>query len=329
MYHLQVLIYELFVKEEISMKILAYAAVIFVFCFVAGPVSAQDCSGVKDQISINKNSPKELHRLADQAPQCGEVWEALGDYYYGKRVWNEAQESYQKALKLLPGKKKIISRLEEIRPKVTALIENENDMLAYRRGLGGKTQTLSGPASGEASPSSGARGEERLTIASTQQSMSGASEKPTARQAEQAKKTGVAGKTTEHRVKTAKNAGAPSLQEQGHKAEKVGLVINFDFNSTELTPQSKKLLSQFAEVLNSELAGRSFLVEGNSDNVGERQYNMQLSIARAESVKNYLSGSGVAPARLKVRGFGFDKPIYDNATEEGRAKNRRVEFEEQ
>jgi len=305
------------------MKIIAVAAVVFLSCLVAGAVSAGDCSGVSDQIAVNKNNPRELRRLANEAPQCGEIWEALGDYYYGRKVWNEAQESYQKALNLMPGKKKLESRLHEIAPKATALIKDENDMLAYRRGLRGTTESLSGSPSLNTSSSPEGPGGERLTIASAQEN-TGAAENTTS----QRPRSSDSKKTTARRVKLASSGGSAARQTKGHKAEKVGLVIVFDFNSSQLTEQSKKFLSEFAGVLNGELAGRRFLVEGNTDNVGERQYNMQLSLARAESVKAYLSSNGVAPGRLDVRGFGSDKPIYDNATEEGRARNRRVEFEE-
>ncbi len=294
------------------MRILACTATILILCgFVASSLLAGDCSGVYDQIAVNKNKPAELRKLLEKAPQCGEVWEALGDYYYGKKVWNEAKDSYEEALKLLPGKNKIISRLQELRPKVTALIKDEKELLAYKRGIGGTTHSMSGSASDVASPPSQDAGEERIMIASARENKSAPSKK-----------------TTERRVKLASKPDSPSRQAVRPKAEKVGLIINFDYDSSQLTPESKKLLSGFAEVLNGELAGGRFLVQGHTDNKGERQYNKQLSMARAKSVKYYLSSRNVDPARLQVQGFGMDKPIYDNDTEEGRAKNRRVEFEE-
>jgi hypothetical protein len=67
-------------------------------------------------------------------------------------------------------------------------------------------------------------------------------------------------------------------------------------------------------------------VEGHTDNRGSRSYNLDLSNRRAKSVMEYLNKKGVAPKRLKFRGYGFDKPVATNATPLGRAKNRRVEF---
>jgi outer membrane protein OmpA-like peptidoglycan-associated protein len=68
-------------------------------------------------------------------------------------------------------------------------------------------------------------------------------------------------------------------------------------------------------------------VEGHTDNVGKKQANMALSQKRAESVIKWLTGPGaVKAAQLKAKGYGDTKPIADNKTDEGRAKNRRVDF---
>jgi outer membrane protein OmpA-like peptidoglycan-associated protein len=66
-------------------------------------------------------------------------------------------------------------------------------------------------------------------------------------------------------------------------------------------------------------------IRGHTDNIGNENYNKKLSIARAATVYNYLSRKGIAPARMKYRGFGTTVPVDNNDTESGRAKNRRVE----
>jgi len=256
-------------------------AMILLVCLIANPLFGGDCSQVSNQIAPNKNNPKELRKLLVISPQCGEVYEALGDYFYEKKVWNEAYSNYEEAKKYSPDKTKLSSRLQELRPKVTALIENEQELLAYRRSIGGTTPSL-----------------------------------PTA----SGPKTKLADKTTP--------SGQQLSTQARTKADKVGLVILFDFNSAEITPESKKLLAGFAQVLNTEFAGRNFLINGHSDNIGSREYNLQLSEERARSVKSYLSLNGVDSSRLEVHGYGFDKPIFDNDTESGRSKNRRVEFQE-
>ena len=67
-------------------------------------------------------------------------------------------------------------------------------------------------------------------------------------------------------------------------------------------------------------------VEGHTDNVGYAASNKKLLEARAKSVTAAIVASGVAAARLSAAGFGQDEPVADNRTEQGRAKNRRVEL---
>jgi len=67
-------------------------------------------------------------------------------------------------------------------------------------------------------------------------------------------------------------------------------------------------------------------IEGHASNEGQAQYNLALSKARAEAVRAYLVSKGVSADRLSSAGFGASKPIATNDNEEGREKNRRVEF---
>ena len=67
-------------------------------------------------------------------------------------------------------------------------------------------------------------------------------------------------------------------------------------------------------------------IQGHTDNVGTDQYNDDLSLRRAESVKKFLVSNGIDEARLTTQGFGSSQPIATNDTEEGRAENRRIEF---
>jgi OOP family OmpA-OmpF porin len=65
---------------------------------------------------------------------------------------------------------------------------------------------------------------------------------------------------------------------------------------------------------------------GYTDSTGSAEFNQKLSLARAESVKKYLVGKGVSPGRITTNSGGSAKPVGDNKTKEGRAKNRRVEI---
>jgi OOP family OmpA-OmpF porin len=67
-------------------------------------------------------------------------------------------------------------------------------------------------------------------------------------------------------------------------------------------------------------------LEGHTDSIGTEQYNQGLSERRAASVRDYLQKKGVDSGRITSRGFGESKPIADNKTRDGRAKNRRVEI---
>ena len=67
-------------------------------------------------------------------------------------------------------------------------------------------------------------------------------------------------------------------------------------------------------------------ISGHTDNSGNEANNLRLSGARAKSVADYLIGKGINKERIKIKGYGSSQPIAENKSEEGRAKNRRVEF---
>ncbi|HEX5636935.1 MAG TPA: OmpA family protein, partial [Gammaproteobacteria bacterium] len=101
--------------------------------------------------------------------------------------------------------------------------------------------------------------------------------------------------------------------------------VNFKTASAQLTDNAKAILDTVAKVLVS-IPGVRIQVEAHTDNVGREKDNQTLSEARAQSVKEYLSVKGVTEDRLVAVGFGEGRPVDDNNTEAGRAKNRRVEF---
>ncbi len=101
--------------------------------------------------------------------------------------------------------------------------------------------------------------------------------------------------------------------------------VFFDFNSAHLRPESYPELDRFAQFIKTH---PNLLIEisGHTDSVGTAQYNIKLSTERAQAVKTYLVNKGCNPKQLVVKGYGFSKPVATNQTEEGRQKNRRVEF---
>ena len=101
--------------------------------------------------------------------------------------------------------------------------------------------------------------------------------------------------------------------------------VLFDFAKSTLKPESDAILGKVAEALAAN-AALKLEVEGHTDNVGSDAYNDKLSTARAKSVVKWLEDDGVDGKRLKARGYGKTRPIADNDSDEGRAKNRRVEL---
>jgi outer membrane protein OmpA-like peptidoglycan-associated protein len=101
--------------------------------------------------------------------------------------------------------------------------------------------------------------------------------------------------------------------------------VNFETAKTTLLPSARTILDQVASSL-SAYPSAEVAIHGHTDNVGSASYNMKLSLGRAESVKAYLVSKGIPASRISTKGFGFAKPVADNTTPEGRAKNRRIEF---
>ena len=101
--------------------------------------------------------------------------------------------------------------------------------------------------------------------------------------------------------------------------------ITFPVDSYAIQPQFQQTLNEVARTLGT--YNQTYIdVLGHTDSTGSDAYNQTLSVNRAQSVADYLSARGVARARIGVRGFGETQPIATNATEAGRAQNRRVEI---
>jgi outer membrane protein OmpA-like peptidoglycan-associated protein len=101
--------------------------------------------------------------------------------------------------------------------------------------------------------------------------------------------------------------------------------ILFDTDSARLRPESFAVLDEVLRVLNGD-PGLSLTIEGHTDSSGTAAHNQTLSEERAKAVKDYLVDKGIAANRLATVGYGQSRPVADNATELGRAANRRVEL---
>jgi len=101
--------------------------------------------------------------------------------------------------------------------------------------------------------------------------------------------------------------------------------VNFATSKSNLTTTSMQNLDRVAEIL-IEFPDTNITIQGHTDNTGNKDFNLQLSKKRAESVAQYLSNKGVLFSRFNIEAFGQDAPRYDNNTTQGRAQNRRVEM---
>ncbi len=128
---------------------------------------------------------------------------------------------------------------------------------------------------------------------------------------------------------------AQKIEEEipGAQVERVddGIVVTFDessgvyfaTNKSNINDASQTTLNKLTTVF-KEFPDTNILVVGHTDSVGDAGYNMTLSKNRANAVTNYLTQNGVSSGRLTTNWFGETQPMHDNATAEGRAKNRRV-----
>jgi len=121
-------------------------------------------------------------------------------------------------------------------------------------------------------------------------------------------------------------ADASSLNDELNKSGHVAVYgIHFATGQAVILPDSEAILQQIVKLLQNN-PGLKLRVEGHTDNQGNAAANQTLSEKRAQAVVAWLSGHGVAAARLAAKGFGASKPVADNANDDGRAKNRRVEL---
>ncbi len=118
---------------------------------------------------------------------------------------------------------------------------------------------------------------------------------------------------------------ANELLDQLNKNGYVALYINFDTGKSTIKADSQATLEQVAQMLKA-APELKIEVGGHTDDVGKADANQKLSEGRAQAVVAELTKRGIAAGRLTAKGYGQSKPVADNRTEEGRAKNRRVEL---
>jgi OOP family OmpA-OmpF porin len=117
----------------------------------------------------------------------------------------------------------------------------------------------------------------------------------------------------------------PRVEVRDNKIE-IHEKIQFDFDKATIKPASFDLMNEIASVIAKNPQIKRLRIEGHASSEGNAGHNKTLSDERARSVMKYLNDHGIAPGELVAVGYGADRPIADNATEDGRENNRRVEF---
>jgi OOP family OmpA-OmpF porin len=118
---------------------------------------------------------------------------------------------------------------------------------------------------------------------------------------------------------------APTAK-MGNERIELSETVQFETDSANLVDRSKKLLDEVVNVINDNPDVKRLVIEAHTDSQGAKTHNQKLSEQRGASVKAYLVEKGIPEAKLRVKAFGDTRPIADNKTDEGRAKNRRVDF---
>ncbi len=136
--------------------------------------------------------------------------------------------------------------------------------------------------------------------------------------------TPAAGTSAGRRPGDERTGGVTAAPSAEMSASPVRLLIEFGYNQSRIDPDYRKPMRQIADYLAAHPGTRA-VIEGHADGIGSETYNAKLSRNRAEAVKQYLTRTlGIADSRLDLQWYGESRPIADNATPEGRQRNRRV-----
>jgi outer membrane protein OmpA-like peptidoglycan-associated protein len=121
---------------------------------------------------------------------------------------------------------------------------------------------------------------------------------------------------------------ANEMFEKVNSGNILSLYINFDIGKSTIKSESKKIVDELYAMLKNNPTLK-IQIDGHTDNVGSAVSNKTLSEQRAANVKTALVNKGISADRIKTAGYGQDKPVANNSSEDGKAKNRRVEIKKQ
>jgi len=134
-----------------------------------------------------------------------------------------------------------------------------------------------------------------------------------------------ASQTAQEALQRAKEAGKLAEGKLLYETVLTDEKVKFGFDTSDLSPEAKAALDEFANGLKNENKGVYIEIQGHTDNVGSDKYNEELGLLRAEAVRRYLNQEHKFPLhRINVISYGESAPISDNGDRQGRAQNRRV-----
>ena len=139
------------------------------------------------------------------------------------------------------------------------------------------------------------------------------------------KQIGETSKTAQEALQRAQEAGKLAEGKLLYETVLTDDKVKFGFDTSDLSPEAKAAIDQFASELKSQNAGVYIEIQGHTDSVGSEKYNEELGLLRAEAVRRYLSQQHQFPLhRINVISYGESSAVADNSTREGRSQNRRV-----
>jgi outer membrane protein OmpA-like peptidoglycan-associated protein len=139
------------------------------------------------------------------------------------------------------------------------------------------------------------------------------------------KQIGETSKTAQEALQRAMEAGKLAEGKLLYETVLTDEKVKFGFDTSDLSPEAKAAIDEFAAQLKAENQGVYIEIQGHTDSVGSEKYNEELGLLRAEAVRRYLSQQHQFPLhRINVISYGETAAVADNSTREGRSQNRRV-----
>ncbi|MGN7611731.1 OmpA family protein [Magnetococcales bacterium HHB-1] len=252
-------------------------------------------------IHLQSHTEIQIKKLLQRCPNQRYAWNRLGDIYTDQNRLNQAVDAYQHALK---GDPQFTIAYAGLADALSALDKHPEAAQAYQQFINGlDLEAQRGDPDG------------LLQYQSIYQR----------RLRKSAQHAGITLASHITRALTTQTRSIRGVVPVYHQPAKIDIPILFDFASDHLTEAAQVQVGQIAQSLQSpQLKDKTIQLIGHTDHIGSAAKNLQLSLRRANRIKNTLIQEGISASRLKTKGKGESEPIADNHTAHGRQQNRRV-----